>query len=100
LSSSAPLPSLEELDARGCSSLSQDDLDQLQASCPQCEFIYGALDVDAQESDATVESGVLSRMLRCSEDDWSPYPTLNYYVLMPLHTFCMSMVKCFGYPEG
>jgi Leucine-rich repeat (LRR) protein len=62
LSSSAPLPWLEELDARGCSSLSQDDLDQLQASCPQCKIKYGALDVDARESDATVESG-LSRML-------------------------------------
>jgi Leucine-rich repeat (LRR) protein len=94
LSSSAPLPSLRVLDARGCSSLSQDDLDQLRASCPQCEIKYGeALDVSV-----TVESG-LSRMWSCSEDDWSPYPTLNYYVLMPLYTFCMSMVRCFGYPE-
>jgi hypothetical protein len=59
LSSSAPLPSLRVLDARGCSSLSQDDLDQLQASCPQCEIKYGARDVNAP-----VESG-LSRMLRC-----------------------------------
>jgi Leucine-rich repeat (LRR) protein len=66
LSSSAPLPSLRVLDARGCSSLSQDDLDQLQASCPQCQIKYGeALDVDVRERDATVESGVLSRMLRC-----------------------------------
>jgi Leucine-rich repeat (LRR) protein len=62
LSSSAPLPSLRVLDARGCSSLSQDDLDRLQASCPQCQIKYGALDLDARESDATVESG-LSRML-------------------------------------
>jgi hypothetical protein len=75
LSSSAPLPSLRVLDARGCSSLSQDDLDQLQASCPQCKIKYGALDVDSDvdidesyvdsdESDTTLESGLL-RMLRC-----------------------------------
>jgi Leucine-rich repeat (LRR) protein len=85
LSSSAPLPSLRVLDARGCSSLSQDDLDQLQASCPQCKIKYGAFDVnaresyvdfegsyviveesyvDVEESDETAESG-LSRMLRC-----------------------------------
>jgi hypothetical protein len=76
---------LRVLDARGCSSLSQDDLDQLQASCPQCKIKYGAFDVnaresyvdfegsyviveesyvDVEESDETAESG-LSRMLRC-----------------------------------
>lgn len=38
LNSSLPLPALEELDVRGCKSLSGDDLDHLQASCPQCKI--------------------------------------------------------------
>jgi Leucine-rich repeat (LRR) protein len=95
LSSSAPLPSLRMLDARGCSSLSQDDLDQLQASCPQCEIKYGALGVDVDDSDVDVEDNDVD----AHASNWSPYPTLTHYILMPLYTFCMSMVKCFGYPE-
>ena len=40
LSSSLPLPALKELDARKCTRLRWNDLDQLQALSPHCKVMY------------------------------------------------------------
>ncbi|KAG0608738.1 hypothetical protein M758_8G128400 [Ceratodon purpureus] len=75
LRSTVPLPALKELDARRCTSLSDADLDDLRALCPQCEIKSDDIKSDKIWSNA-IDVTESSWMVRCFESS--------------------SMLRCFG----